>query len=61
MKLYSFAISFQTGQGILLVLIGVVVRIAIALIVTLGNGFSLKEKAFITIAWLPKATVQVSE
>lgn len=24
-----------------------------------GNGFSIKEKIFIAIAWLPKATVQV--
>ena len=29
--------------------------------VTLGTGFNLKERVFITLTWLAKATVQVRE
>ncbi len=39
--------------------IGLVFRIAITYIVVLGNKLTVKEKIFIALSWLPKATVQV--
>ena len=56
---HLFLTCFQTGKGILLILIGLIVRVVVALIVISGNRFSIKEKGFIAMAWLPKATVQV--
>lgn len=35
-------------------------RIVIALLVTFGGGFNLRERVFIAFAWLPKATVQAA-
>jgi len=48
-----------TGQGIGLILVGLVVRLTVSFIVVLGNRFRWSELAFVAIAWLPKATVQV--
>ena len=49
----------MSGQGILLICIGLVARLIVSVIAVTGNGFTIKEKIFIAIAWLPKATVQV--
>ena len=39
--------------------VGLVARLIVSMIAVTGNGFTIKEKVFIAIAWLPKATVQV--
>ena len=49
-----------TGQGIVLIVSGLVLRVVVSFLAVLGNGFNLKEMLFVAIAWLPKATVQVS-
>lgn len=48
------------GQGVLLIMVGLTLRVAASFFVVLGNGFTLRERILIAIAWLPKATVQVS-
>ena len=40
-------------------MICLVVRVFATFLSTLGTSFDLKEKIFICIAWIPKATVQV--
>ena len=40
--------------------IALLVRIAVSYVAVLGQGFSTKEKLFVALSWLPKATVQVS-
>ena len=35
-------------------------RVSTSLVATLGGGLNAKEMAFVAIAWLPKATVQVT-
>ena len=47
------------GLGIATLLIGLTVRIAISMLAVTGAKLNLKEKIFVAIAWLPKATVQV--
>ena len=39
---------------------GLTVRMAVTFFVVLGGGLTTKERLFVTLAWLPKATVQVS-
>ena len=48
-----------TGKAIAVLIIGLVVRVAVTYLVVYGNNMTVKEKLFCTIAWLPKATVQV--
>lgn len=48
------------GKAILVILIGVVVRTPMACASTLGREFELKERVFIGLAWIPKATVQAA-
>lgn len=43
-----------------LVIVGVFCRLAVAYIVTHGTTFTMKERLFIAVAWLPKATVQAA-
>lgn len=45
--------------GIAALFIALLVRLLITFVVVLRAGFNLKEKVFITLAWMPKATVQV--
>ena len=52
--------NFNTGRGISLIVVGLVLRILASYFLVLGNGFNIKEKLFVAIAWLPKATVQVN-
>lgn len=47
-------------KSLIIVTIGISVRLPVAYIVTRGNGFTAKERAFISVAWLPKATVQAA-
>lgn len=47
------------GQGIGLIVIGLSLRLVTSFVVVLGNGFSWLEMFFVSIAWIPKATVQV--
>ncbi|KAM6949222.1 sodium/hydrogen exchanger 9B2-like [Aplochiton taeniatus] len=46
--------------GLACIAIGVVVRVLVVYLVVHYAGFNLKEKLFISVAWLPKATVQAA-
>lgn len=48
------------GMGIATLFIGLCVRSAVSFSVTIGTGFNLKERIFITLTWLSKATVQAA-
>uniref|UniRef100_A0AAY4C4C1 Cation/H+ exchanger transmembrane domain-containing protein n=1 Tax=Denticeps clupeoides TaxID=299321 RepID=A0AAY4C4C1_9TELE len=48
------------GLGVAALLIGLAVRVLFTFIMVLRAGFSLKEKIFIALAWIPKATVQAA-
>ncbi|XP_011416874.3 sodium/hydrogen exchanger 9B2 [Magallana gigas] len=48
------------GLGIATLFIGLCVRSAVSFSVTIGTGFNLKERIFITLTWLSKATVQAA-
>lgn len=47
------------GLGVASMLIALLVRVLFTYICVLCAGFNVKEKAFIALAWMPKATVQV--
>ncbi|XP_014835362.1 PREDICTED: mitochondrial sodium/hydrogen exchanger 9B2-like [Poecilia mexicana] len=47
------------GLGVACILIGLLVRLLVTFLLVHLGGFTLKEKLFIAVAWLPKATVQV--
>ncbi|CAK6978864.1 sodium/hydrogen exchanger 9B2 [Scomber scombrus] len=48
------------GLGIACISIGLVIRLLVTYLVVHYAGFNLKEKLFIAVAWLPKATVQAA-
>uniref|UniRef100_A0AAQ5YM48 Cation/H+ exchanger transmembrane domain-containing protein n=2 Tax=Amphiprion ocellaris TaxID=80972 RepID=A0AAQ5YM48_AMPOC len=48
------------GLGMACILIGLVVRLLVTFLLVHYGGFNLKEKFFISVAWLPKATVQAA-
>ncbi|KAL9970384.1 hypothetical protein ACROYT_G022749 [Oculina patagonica] len=48
------------GMGIATLFISLVVRLITTYLGLLGNDLNLKERLFISIAWLPKATVQAA-
>ena len=48
------------GLGLAVLCIGLVLRIVTSFFVVMGLGLSLLERLFVAIAWLPKATVQVT-
>ncbi|XP_004549576.3 sodium/hydrogen exchanger 9B2 isoform X2 [Maylandia zebra] len=48
------------GLGIVSLLIGLLVRVGFTFVCVLFAGFSIKEKVFIALAWMPKATVQAA-
>lgn len=52
--------SSSIGKSILVVVIGSVARLSIAFTVTYRSTLSLKERVFVSLAWLPKATVQAA-
>lgn len=47
------------GVGVGTLLIALTVRILVTYVCVLFAGFSVREKVFIALAWMPKATVQV--
>lgn len=46
--------------GFITLIIGLVARILTVYLVLYGNGFTRKERLFVAISWLPKATVQAA-
>ncbi|XP_072552181.1 sodium/hydrogen exchanger 9B2 [Salminus brasiliensis] len=48
------------GLGMATLCVGVVIRVLVTFAAVLFAGFNLKEKIFISLAWLPKATVQAA-
>ncbi|XP_076842273.1 sodium/hydrogen exchanger 9B2 isoform X2 [Brachyhypopomus gauderio] len=51
---------YTVGVGVASLCVGVVVRVLVTFAVVLFAGFNLKEKFFISLAWIPKATVQAA-
>ncbi|XP_050417682.1 sodium/hydrogen exchanger 9B2 [Patella vulgata] len=52
--------SGDIGIGVGMLFIGLAARLAVTFLSSFGMDFNLKEKLFITISWLPKATVQAA-
>ncbi|XP_028998806.3 sodium/hydrogen exchanger 9B2 [Betta splendens] len=48
------------GLGVACLTVGLLVRLLVTFLLVHFGGFSLKEKVFIALAWLPKATVQAA-
>ncbi|KAM8746897.1 sodium/hydrogen exchanger 9B2 isoform 1-T1 [Acanthopagrus schlegelii] len=48
------------GLGLGCISIGLVIRVLVTFLLVHFGGFNLKEKVFIAVAWLPKATVQAA-
>ena len=48
------------GWGLLTITIGSLCRMITSFTVVMGGNLNIKERIFIAFAWLPKATVQVS-
>ncbi|XP_078100503.1 sodium/hydrogen exchanger 9B2-like [Sander vitreus] len=48
------------GLGLACIGIGLVIRLLVTFLLVHFGGFNLKEKLFISVAWLPKATVQAA-
>lgn len=47
-------------KSLLVVAVGMLVRVPVAFAVTAGKDFTFKERAFIGLSWIPKATVQAA-
>lgn len=64
--LIGFELSFDmislrlVGLGLLVLFCGLVLRTVAASFAVLGSGLSFKERLFVALAWLPKATVQAA-
>ncbi|XP_078419851.1 sodium/hydrogen exchanger 9B2-like isoform X1 [Cetorhinus maximus] len=52
--------SYTVGLGIATLIIALVVRILVTFLMVHFSGFNMKEKIFISLAWIPKATVQAA-
>ena len=50
----------MVGLGIAVLIIGLTIRIVVSYFSVLGGDLNLKERLFVTLAWLPKATVQAA-
>jgi len=48
------------GLGLAVLCIGLVIRIITSFLVVLRLGLTVREQFFVALAWLPKATVQVT-
>ena len=48
------------GWGLLVITGGLVVRLAVAYVAVFGAGLDHKERMFVAVAWLPKATAQAA-
>lgn len=55
----KLSVACSAGLGIASMLIALLVRVLFTYVCVLCAGFTTKEKAFIALAWMPKATVQV--
>ncbi len=55
----NLTLCFCLGRGIATLAVGLLLRTIVTYLVTFGNNLNRKERLFICIAWLPKATVQV--
>lgn len=49
--------SSMLGYSVIVILVGVLMRSAATFVVTQSKKYNLKERAFMTICWIPKATV----
>ncbi|KAB7506620.1 Mitochondrial sodium/hydrogen exchanger 9B2 [Armadillidium nasatum] len=47
------------GWGVVTLIIGLTFRVIVSFFAVLGGGLTLRERFFVALAWLPKATVQV--
>uniref|UniRef100_A0A4W5JJD8 Cation/H+ exchanger domain-containing protein n=1 Tax=Hucho hucho TaxID=62062 RepID=A0A4W5JJD8_9TELE len=54
------SLSLSLGLGLVCISVGLLVRVLVTLSVVLLAGFTLREKLFIALAWIPKATVQAA-
>ncbi|XP_067301488.1 sodium/hydrogen exchanger 9B2 isoform X1 [Pseudorasbora parva] len=52
--------AYTVGLGIATLCVGLLVRVLVTFCVVLFAGFNMKEKIFISLAWMPKATVQAA-
>ncbi|XP_043088586.1 sodium/hydrogen exchanger 9B2 [Puntigrus tetrazona] len=52
--------AYTVGLGISTLCVGLLVRVLVTFCMVLFAGFSMKEKIFIALAWMPKATVQAA-
>lgn len=57
--LLDLCLHVFAGLGIASLLIALLVRVLLTYVCVLRAGFSVREKVFIALAWMPKATVQV--
>ena len=48
------------GYGLLVLVVGLSVRVVVSFFCVLGGGLTTKERLFVALAWLPKATVQAA-
>jgi NhaP-type Na+/H+ or K+/H+ antiporter len=46
--------------GLMILAVGLLARLAVSYVAVCGAGFNLRERLFIALAWLPKATVQAA-
>lgn len=58
--MYSYIFYFL-GYSILVVVLAIICRMVITPFIMFGANLNVKEKIFVSLAWLPKATVQVSK
>jgi len=58
---FVFLFLFFAGMGMANLVISLVIRLVTTYLGLLGNDLNLKERLFISISWLPKATVQVNQ
>ncbi|GAB6018823.1 Sodium/hydrogen exchanger 9B2 [Chamberlinius hualienensis] len=56
----SNLVGNTVGYGVAIVLIAVVARSIVTFFVTAKSNFNLRERLFITLSWIPKATVQAT-
>ena len=47
------------GWGLVTLVIGLSCRVFVSFFAVMGGNLTLKERLFVALAWLPKATVQV--
>jgi len=48
------------GYAVAIIFGGLAIRVLMSSVVTWGGGFNIKERIFIALSWLPKATVQAA-